>query len=157
MNPAVAFVYADWIAAFPVFGAVSSPLAQSYFNRASNIFPNSTTNPAFAAGTLLSLLYLATAHVAWINAPRDANGNPASTGQPPAPLVGRISSATEGSVSVGVELSGGDDTPSKAYWVQTPFGIEFWAATARYRAFRYRARPTRIINGVYPMRGGFGW
>jgi hypothetical protein len=156
-SPAVIFVYADWVAEFPVFGAVSSTMGQSYFNRASNLFPNSTSNPAFAAGVLLSLLYIATSHIAWLNAPRDANGNPASTGQAAPSLVGRINSAAEGSVNVSVELSGGDDTPSKAFWVQTPFGFEFWQASARFRTFRYRARPTRVINGVYPMRGSFGW
>ncbi len=155
-GPAVSFVYADWIAEFPVFTAVSQPLAQSYFNRASNLFANDTCNPAFGAGILQQCLYLATAHVAQLNAPRDANGNPASTGQPASPLVGSITSAAEGSVNVAVEWKGGG-TSMESYWTQTTFGAELWAATSQFRTMLYRPQPTRV--GGFPLyigaRGGW--
>jgi hypothetical protein len=142
-GPAVPFVYADWVAEFPVFTAVSQLLAQSYFNRASNLFANDTCNPAFGAGILQQCLYLATAHIAQLNAPRDLNGNPASTGQPASPLVGSITSAAEGSVNVGIEWKG-SGSPSEAFWVQTSFGAEFWQATAQFRTMLYAPQPTMV-------------
>ena len=152
-GPAVPFVYADWVAEFPVFSAVSQPLAQSYFNRASNLFANDTCNPAFGAGILQQCLYLATAHVAFLNAPRDANGNPASTGQPASPLVGSITSAAEGSVNVAVEWKG-SGSPSEAFWTQTTFGAELWAATSQFRTMLYSPMPT--IVGGFPFYAGWG-
>lgn len=50
-------------------------------------------------------------------------------------LVGRISSATEGSVSVSVEMP--STSPSSAWFYQTPFGATFWQMTLKYRGFRY--------------------
>lgn len=50
-------------------------------------------------------------------------------------LVGRISSATEGSVSVSADMGG---ISGKAAWfTQTPWGANYWQMTAKYRAFRY--------------------
>lgn len=50
-------------------------------------------------------------------------------------LVGRISSATEGSVSVGAEMP--SNTASAAWYNQTPFGASYWQLTAKYRRFCY--------------------
>ena len=59
-------------------------------------------------------------------------------------LVGRIGSATEGSVSVSADLSG---VSGKAAWfAQTPWGLSYWQMTAKYRAFRY------VPGGCYARR-----
>ena len=50
-------------------------------------------------------------------------------------LVGRISSATEGSVSVGADM--GDVSGNAAWYIQTPWGASYWQITAKYRRFRY--------------------
>lgn len=50
-------------------------------------------------------------------------------------LVGRISSATEGSVSVSAEMPA--SSAGAAWYNQTPFGASFWQLTSRYRRFRY--------------------
>lgn len=155
-TPAITFVYSNWIAEFPLFANVNSTLATSYFNRACTLFANDTCNPAFAAGILQQCLYLATAHVAWLSAPRDGNGIPASSGQAPPSLVGRINSASEGSVNVGVELNS-SGSPSEAYWTQTPYGFEFWQATAQFRTMRYSPQPTFVPTSIFPFVPRGGW
>lgn len=154
MTAAVTFNYAVWIARYPEFLAVSEPLAQAYFDESNLYCQNAVCNPAFRAGVLPTLLNMLTAHIAWLNAPRDANGNPASTGQPAAPIVGRINQATEGSVNVGVELDA-SGSPSEAWFTQSRYGFAFWQATAQFRTARYLANPTIVAPGIYPMRGRF--
>ena len=155
--PAVTFDYAVWVARYPVFAAVEEPLAQAYFNEAGLYCRNTPDNPAFANCTLLTLLNMLTAHLAWLNTPRDASGNPSSSGTvPPPATVGVTTSASEGSVSVGVDLgdvNGG--SPSQWWYMQTPYGAAYWAATAQYRTARYVARPL-AVPGTFPwgLRGG---
>lgn len=129
---------------FPEFAGLSDPQGQGYFNRACLICANSAANPMNTDGILATMLYLLTAHVAWLNCPRDASGNPAATGAPGSPLVGRVSSASEGSVSVQTEWNSGDASSLEAYLTQTKYGAEYWAASAPYRTARYIARPTRV-------------
>lgn len=150
MNP-VTFSMQTWVAMFAEFAPLSAEQGQGYFNRASLICGNSAANPMNGDGILATMLYLLTAHIAWLNCPRDANGNPAQTGTPGQPLVGRVANASEGSVSVQVEWNSGADASSmEAYFTQTKYGAEYWAASAPYRTARYIARPTRV-----PLAGGF--
>ena len=147
-SPPVVFDYGAWIARYPEFSGVSSDLAQAYFAEAGLYCANSITNPAFSLGILPTLLNMLTAHIAWLNAPRDANGNPASTGTPAAPTVGRISSATEGSVTVQIDNQYEPGTPQ--WFQQTRYGAAYWAATAPFRTGRYVANPTVVGAPVYP-------
>jgi len=89
------------------------------------------------------LLYLLTAHVAALSY--------GENGQGPRPLVGRISSATEGSVSVSAEYN---VAPGSAQWyAQTGYGAQYWEATAKYRVGRYRPAPTGYaVPVVFPWR-----
>jgi Protein of unknown function (DUF4054) len=155
MNGApIVFNYAVWIAEFPEFAAVSQPLAQSYFNRATNFWNNCGWQASLpnAAG----LLNLLTSHIAWLNAPRDANGNPASTGQPASPLVGRIDQASEGSVSVHADM--GEATagsPSQAWYMTTKYGAEFWYAVAAFRTARNVRGPSSApVQPIYNWGAG---
>lgn len=148
---AVTFNYATWVARYPEFAAVSEPLAQSYFDEAGLYCQNVTCNPAFAAGVLPTLLNMLTAHIAWLNAPRDENGNPASTGAAAPEIVGRINSASEGSVSVQAEWNTGTPaSPSEAWYIQTKYGAAYWGATAQFRTFQYSALPTVVAGPLYP-------
>ena len=161
--PAVTFDYNAWLVRYPEFSGVSEPLAQAYWDEADAYCANDACNPAFLAtvynGTtpvpLLSrLLNMLTAHIAWLNAPRDANDNPASTGEAASPLVGRIASAAEGSVNVSVELKE-SGSPSEAFFSQTKYGLAYWQATAQFRTARYSARPNIIPeNTQFPFVGG---
>ena len=163
-TPPVVFSYATWVAMFSEFSPLTPDQGAAYFMRATNSFAaNSCSNPAFCDGRLPYLLYLATSHVAWLNCPRDANGNPAATGQAASPLVGRISQAAEGSVNLTLELEAGSDTNQfLAYLSQTKYGQEYSASIANYRTAQYIARPMRLpLAGGYPGWGvgrwGAGW
>jgi hypothetical protein len=144
-TPAVTFNFQTWTAMFPEFAPLTSAQGNGYFLRASMYFANDQGNPAFPDGNLQQLLYLLTSHIAWLNCPKDANGNPSATGTIASQLVGRISSATEGSVSVQTEWNG---SPSalEAWMIQTKYGAEFWAMTAQYRTARYLPNPTIMLN-----------
>lgn len=157
MTPVVTFDNATWVALYPEFSAVGATLGASYFTRASFLCGNEPCNPANATpGMLQSLLYLLTSHIAWLNAPRDASGVPASTGQPASPIVGRINTASEGSVSVGADMGDANaGSPSQAYYLTTKYGTEYWYATASIRTARYVAQPTIVPGPVYP--GGIGF
>jgi hypothetical protein len=161
-TPPVIYNLQTFLGIFPEFSGLNSTQCQAYFTRATgSIIGNSCTNPAFNDGNLPYLVYLATAHVAWLNSPKDANGNPAATGAPASPLVGRISTASEGSVSVATEypLDGGSSAEEK-YLAQTKYGVELWAALAPYRTAQYAARPTIVrfgrFGGFWGRGGGWG-
>lgn len=151
-SPVVTFDYQAWLARYPEFKAVSEVMAQQYFSEAGLYCANNACNPAFAGGTLPVLLNMLTAHIAWLNAPRDASGAPSSNGTVPGPAVlGRVNSASEGSVSVGID--NGDATaasPSQAWYMTTPYGQAYWAATAPYRTMRYSPLPTTVGGPVFP-------
>lgn len=148
--PVVTYDHATWVVMFPEFAAVTVPMGQGYFTRATFLCQNNTCNPtAWTPGMLSSLLYLLTSHIAWLNAPRDASGNPAATGSPPSPIVGRIDQAAEGSVSVHADMGDANaGSPSQAWYMQTRYGAEYWAATAGVRTFRYVSPVAPIGLGV---------
>lgn len=144
--PAVTFDYALWTARYPEFSGVQKPLAQLYFDEAGLYLANEESNPCFSAGILPTLLNMVTAHIAALNSIRN--------GQDPSPLVGRISSASEGSVNVSVEWKG-SGSPSEEWWTQTKYGAAFWQATASYRQMRYFANPTVVWGGISPLVSSF--
>jgi hypothetical protein len=169
--PAVTFDYNAWVAAFPAFANISPTDAQSYFDGASVFCANDTCSPTWgvqvAQGSgqvplLGRLLWLLTCHLAFLGAFRDASGNPSSTGTtPPSPIVGRVSSAAEGSVNVSTEL---DVTgyPVPGFFQQTPWGLQYWQATSQMRQALYVPNPTVVFGAAYPSlpfasRRGIGW
>lgn len=137
----VTFSYADWSLRYPELAAsVSAPLAQLYFNEASLYCDNTPTSIVRDLPTRELLLNMLTAHVASLNA--SLNGQESST------LVGRISNATQGSVSVATQM---DLPPGSAQWfAQTKYGAAYWAATARYRTMRY-------VPGPVPVTEPYNW
>lgn len=126
-NPAVTIDYANWALRFPeLASSVPQALAQLYFNEACDMaLP--LANDYSLAGTAYRLLNLLTAHIAALNAPLN--------GQPSSPLVGRINSASEGSVSVQTQFDAPPGTPQ--WFMQTKYGSAYWTATASSRSFRY--------------------
>ncbi len=156
--PTVVFDYQTWIGQFSEFKNCTPAQGQGWFDRASLMFANAGWTGALPQAP--TLLYLLTSHIAWLSAPRDENDNPSSSGTPPASsLVGRISSAGEGSVNVQVDMGEANAaSPSQAWYMQTRYGSEFWAATSQFRTARYAARPTpQPVGGSYPFyRPGWG-
>lgn len=152
MTPSVTFDFDNFVSKFPEFSNLSGPQAQGFFDSAGLFFANCGWTGALPqAARLLNLL---TAHIAWLRAPRDANGNPSSQGQPPSGLVGRITNASEGSVSVQVDMGEADaGSPSQAWYMQTPYGAEYWYATAQFRTAFPVVRPRVPLGlaGSYPF------
>lgn len=158
-TPPVTFVPGDFRAVYGQFAGCGDVQLNAWFKRATFICGNEACNPANAVpGQLANLLNLLTAHIGWLNAPRDASGNPSSAGTPPPPIVGRINSASEGSVSVGADMGDANaGSPSQAWFMQTPWGAEYWAATAQFRTARYVALPPILqgpfFPGIFPRFG----
>jgi hypothetical protein len=146
MGVAVNFDYNGWIQAYPNFSYVPIELAQTYFNIATSYLRNDgggvVNNPVYQDMYLKMIM----SHLAQLLAP-DAQGQPASS------IVGRITNASEGSVSVASEMSGPD---AAAFWYQTKYGAMFWNATKQYRTMRWkRGRVRRIEPWFVPF--GPGW
>lgn len=144
----VTFDYAVWIARYPEFSTVTEPVAQSYFDEATLYLNNTANSVVQDIAQRAVLLNMLTAHIAQMNA-KNASGKLAS------PLVGRIDSATEGSVSVHADMPGG--TASAAWFQQTPYGAAYWQATARYRTMRYVPGPVTPIPFGWPQTTWVGW
>ena len=120
------FNYPNFIALFPQFSA-NPPQAtfQLYFNLAGDVWlRNDGTGPVTSQSMQNDLMNLLTAHLATRFTGPDGND--------PSGIVGRISSSSEGSVSVSTEFQ---STMNAAWFVQTQPGATFWAATAAYRTF----------------------
>jgi len=151
---AVTYNFDDWIALFPEFSGCSPAQGQGYFNRASAVFMNDVSNPVYGAqgaSGFQTILYLLVSHIAWLNAPRDASGNPSASGAPASPIVGRINSANQGSVSVQADMGDANSgSPSQAWYMQTKYGAEFWAATAPQRTANYLANPLLMPGTIFP-------
>ncbi|NKI68956.1 DUF4054 domain-containing protein [Collimonas pratensis] len=136
----VAFDYTAWSVRYPeLASSVAQPLAQQYFNEAQLYCDNTPCSPirdASVGGQRSMLLNMLTAHIAALNAPIG--------GQPSSSLVGRISNATEGSVSVATQM----DLPagSPQWFAQSKYGIAFWQATSQYRTMHYVPGPVPVIN-----------
>jgi len=113
--------------AFPMFASVSDAALTANFGFATLMLDNSCCSVVCDAPTRAQLLNLITAHITAL-----LNG---VNGQPPQGIVGRISQAQQGSVSVSTEMLA--KTESAAYWQQTPWGAQYWTSTVKYRTGRY--------------------
>jgi hypothetical protein len=141
----VVFDYATWVLRFPEFAAVTPALAALYFAEAEQLLDNTACSPVSNMTQRTVLLNLLTAHIAKLNA-TTASGQSAGGG-----LVGPITSASEGSVSVStsIPLSPGS---SQVWYAQTPYGMTYWAMTASFRQARYYPRlwqPFRQVPGPF--------
>jgi hypothetical protein len=137
------FNYAIWSAAYPELAAsVTQPQAQGYWDQAQLYCDNTPQSVIRDVGQRAMLLGMVTAHIAALRAPLN--------GQPSSPLVGRISSGTQGSVSVQTQLDVPAGVPQ--YWAQTKYGIQYWVATTQYRSMRYVPGPQPFRPGRTPWR-----
>lgn len=143
MGVVVEFNYSNFVARYPEFATVNEATADAYFAEACIYHRNDGGGPVDDATIQSVLLNMMTAHIA----ARYATIN----GEVPSPLVGRINSGTEGSVSVGVEGFAGV-TGSQQWLLQTKYGSDYWFATAPYRTMRYRVTPQRTFDAGFP-----GW
>lgn len=140
----VSFDYTGWSARYPeLSSSVNSALATLYFGEATLYLDNTDCSIVVDLGQRTTLLNMITAHIAQLNAPIG--------GQPATPLVGRIETASEGSVSVTAKYA--DQVPgSMAWFIQTKYGAAYWAASAIYRTMRYVLPNRRVIARGYGFR-----
>ncbi len=145
---------AAFLTAYPNFTGVPSGTMQAQFDIATIYLRNDGTSPIRSVTVQTTLLYMLTAHL--LTLAFGPNGDGAKTGGTGSPgLVGRVSSASEGSVSVSTDYP---QNPNAAWFNQTQYGASFYQATANFRRAYYRPGPTRfgtgIGNGVFG--GGYG-
>jgi Protein of unknown function (DUF4054) len=141
----------DWMyfatVRYPELASIGIALGQAYFNEAQLYCDNTPASPvadSTVGGQRYLFLHMITAHIAALNAPvATAQGT-----SPASPLVGRISNATEGSVSVQTEFTVPDGTPQ--FWAQTKYGVAFWVASVQYRQMFYVPGPRRNFE-PYPF------
>jgi hypothetical protein len=135
MGAVATFDYAAWTVRYPEFSTVTQPQAQACFDEAGLYLANDGSGPVGDQARQSLLMNMLTAHIASINF--------GVNGEAPSPLVGRVSSATQGSVSVSADMPA---VPGTAAWfMTTKYGAAFWAATAAYRTAHYRPGPRRFF------------
>lgn len=142
MSGVVTFDEAAFLLAFPEFGAYSAAnpgALAAVFDLVTALYINNT---AFSVvkdlNTRKYLIWLGMAHVLYLRGALlttdAAAGGSASAGN-----VGRVSSATEGSVSASLDMGATPNTA--AWWMQSQYGAQYWTATAPYRTIRYARAP----------------
>lgn len=139
----VVFDNAEFIAAWPEFTGISSGANHNAFNLAMLLLNNSCGSLVSDANVRMTLLYMLTAHVGFL-----VNGTNDGAGRitPPYQAVGRLASATEGSVSAATEYSS-EVGQSEAFYIQSKYGAMFWQMTAQYRTMYYVGAPNFGPNG----------
>lgn len=138
MGAIVQFDFGLFARSYPQLAGIGEPMAEQFFTIAQDIHRNDGGGPIGNPVQQLNLLNMVVAHLAQLYAPRDGSGNPSATGTAAPTLPGRISSATEGSVSVQTEALTAFNTAQAQYFSQTTYGQLYWAATAFARTGRYR-------------------
>ena len=146
MGVVVTFNYVEWAQIYPEFSqTVNAVQGQYCFNQASLYNRNDGGGPVCDKFVQTLLMNMMTAHLAFLRYGSNQTGNQAS------PLVGRVASANEGSVSVQTDMQFPPGTPQ--WYMQTKYGAEWWAATAPYRTATGVIGPRRVF-GPWP---GYNW
>ena len=153
MTQPVVFSYQDWTGAFPELSSVGQLKAQFAFNAACIRIDNTLDPDLIDDSQRETILYLLTAHIALLMAQAvsvqqatDANGNPiaGSTVSMTPGISGRVSSATEGSVSVSSESFSKAGASSLENWLNsTQYGALVWQMIAPLFAPFYVPGPDR--------------
>ena len=150
------FDYDTWVAMFPEMAGVTSPVATGYFAMATMYIRNDGGGPINDPNMQATVLNLTTAHIAKLFSNQTA-GIPVTGGiEPPnTGAVGRVSQASQGSVSATLEMMPAE--ASSAWFNQTQYGAAAYRMLAPFRTMRYLG-PTNRRRFNPPARywGGFG-
>ena len=130
----IVFNYQTWITRYPEFTQINVNLAELYFAEACLYVDNTGLGPIKDPNTLAIVLNMTTAHIAALNAPKIADQYN-SMGTESSPLVGRITNASEGSVSVAVEMP--QQPATAAWWNQTKYGAAAYQFLMQFRTAIY--------------------
>ena len=126
--PAVVLDTGRFLARFPEFENVADEQLQALFNEATLYLDNTDASLVTNVAAREALFMLLVAHLAQLNF--------GSKTSPATPLVGRVTSVSEGSVSISGDAPA---LPGTATWYGlTKYGISYWQATAPWRTMHYR-------------------
>lgn len=140
MGAVANFSYAAFQAQYPTLASVPAPIVQSYWTQAGAFHDNSISGPVRDASLQAVLMNMMTAHIMVVFGAISIN----TDGSINQGVVGRVSSASEGSVSISTE---NQYPPGSAQWLQqTAFGSAYYYATEQFRVMQYRAPPRRRFN-----------
>jgi len=129
----VIFDVAAFKTRYPEFASVDSGYLSACFNEATLYLSNGDSSRVQNIIKRTIMLNMLTAHIAYLGGALNADKQ--------AMPVGRVSSASEGSVSASFD----GPAPGSQFWfMQTQYGASFWQAASTYRGFQYRSQPTYI-------------
>ncbi|AMM14239.1 hypothetical protein AX768_09170 [Burkholderia sp. PAMC 28687] len=131
----VVFDPAAFIALYPAFTAVPTGTLGMYFTMAESFLDNTPCSIVQDLDKRTTLLYLITAHIAFLFG-RAGSGDGSS-----AAIVGQMTSAGEGSVSIGFAASA---SRSAAFWMQSMYGAMYWQMILPFRSFHYFPAPCYV-------------
>lgn len=135
MGVAVTFNYSNWLVAYPQFSNVAEPQITGPVLALAEVYcRNDGGGPINDTNTQTQALGLMVAHVAQLMY--------GSTTQPVSPIVGRVSSASQGSVSVSADFPQG--SPEAAWYNQTQYGAMFYQLIKAVTRGRYFAKTTPL-------------
>lgn len=139
MTGVVEFVVAEFRALYPSIQATDAQL-EMYFEMAETFLDNTPCSVVKNLEARKRLLYLLVAHIATLTGQAEAGNN----------VVGRISNATEGTVSIGIDY--GTMGNNERWYLQTPWGAMYWQLTKKYRSAVYRLglRPMPVQRSYFP-------
>lgn len=128
----VVFVPATFKAAYPEFANVLDARLQVMFSIAEqSLLDNTSGSPVMDLNYRTQLFYMLVAHLVTTFGAAPATPN----NRPP----GRLSSATEGTVSSSFEYIIPVGSAMAAWYMQTPYGALYWTVTAQFRSMQYYA------------------
>lgn len=125
----VVFVPADFKAAYPEFASVPDARTTLLFNMAtSTLLDNTDNSPVMDIGLRTQLFYLLVAHLLLLlgGAPTQPDNTPP----------GRLSSATEGTITTSFEYLLPPGSAMAPWYIQTKYGAMYWTMTAQFRGAR---------------------
>lgn len=132
MSGVVVFDSAAFVAQYPAFAAYNTAHStglQGYFDTATLFLNNTASSFVQVVARRSQLLNMLVAHLATLDGVLTAAGQGSQAGR-----VGRLASASEGSVST--SFDNGSQSAGAAFYQQTQYGSTYWNATAPYRTFR---------------------
>ena len=137
---------------YPEFAGLADALLVNAFGLAQLILNNTCSSRVQDASVRDTLLQLLTAHITFLTY---GNNDGAGTITPPPGIVGRINTATEGSVSVGAEF-GGNGGPTQDWYTSTKYGALYWVSTSQWRTMVYLPAPPQCGFPYGGYGGGYG-
>ena len=125
----VVFDPAAFKLAYPEFAAISDARCTIMFDLAAQtILDNTDNSPVMPLDYRTQLFWMLVAHMLTLFAvAADGSERP----------VGRVDTATEGTVSVGFAYELPAGSAMAAWFTQTKYGALYWTVTAQFRSMRY--------------------